>query len=214
VASVLLTALRGQARRPMSVLALSYLAGSVPFSNLVAHQRASVDLRDVGTGTVSGSGLLEVAGFGPLAVAGLAEVAKGAVGPLLAGRDRPALAALASAAAVCGHNWSIWLGGAGGRGISPAIGALLVCHRPGAVTLLAGLSFRAVRATGLGGFLADVAVVPVLARTGGRPGAIIGAAVVIPMLTKRLLGNRPPTTRDLATYGARLVFDRDEWTRP
>ncbi len=208
-----MTSLVGRARRPVAVVAISYLAGSIPFSNLAARRRASVDLRDVGIGTVSGSALYEVAGFGPLAVAGVADVAKGAVGPLLAGPDRPVLAALAGAVAVCGHDWSIWMGGAGGRGISPAIGALLVHHWPGAVVLLGGLSFRVVGATGLGGFLADLAVIPVLARTRGVSGALAGGAVVAPMLAKRLLGNRPPTTRDCSSYAARLVFDRDEWKR-
>lgn len=202
------------ARRPVTVVALSYLAGSIPFSNLMARRRAATDLRDVGTGTVSGSGLYEVAGFGALAVAGMADVAKGAVGPWLAGPDRPVLAALAAGASVGGHDWSIWLGGAGGRGISPAMGALLVRDWPGAVTLLAGLSFKAVHATGLGGFLADLAVVPVLARTRGSAGALMGAAVVTPMLVKRLVGNRPPARHDLATYSARLVLDRDAWRAP
>lgn len=196
--------------RPFAVVALSYLAGSIPFSNLTARQRADVDLRDVGTGTVSGSGLYEVAGFGALAMAGMADVAKGAVGPLLAGPDRPVLSAVAGAAGVCGHNWSVWLGGAGGRGISPAMGALLVRDRPGAVTLVTGLSFKAVDATGLGGFLADVALVPVLARTRGSAGALMGAGVVLPMLVKRLAGNRPPARRDVGAYATRLVFDRDE----
>ena len=209
-----LARLSARARRPTSVVVLAYLAGSVPFSNIVARRQVSVDLRDVGSGTVSGTSLMEVAGFGPLAVAGIADVAKGAVGPLLAGPDRPALAALGGAAGVCGHNWSIWLKGAGGRGISPAVGALIVRNWPGAAVLLGGLSFRAVRATGLGGLAADVAVVPVLARTRGRTGAMAGGAVVLPMLVKRLLGNRPPANRDLATYSARLVFDRDSWTRP
>lgn len=201
-------------RSPVVVVTAAYLAGSIPFSNLMARRRAHVDLRDVGTGTVSGSGLYEVAGFGPLAVAGVADVAKGSVGPLLAGPERPVLAAVASAAGVCGHNWSVWLGGAGGRGISPAVGALLVRNRPGAVTLLAGLSFKAVGATGLGCFLADLAVVPVLAGTGGAPAALMGVAVVVPMLTKRLLGNRAAVRRDPATFAARLVFDRDQWERP
>ena len=198
------------ARRPVPVVALAYLAGSIPFSNLMARRRASVDLRDVGIGTVSGSGLYQVAGFGALAVAGVADVAKGSVGPLLAGPDRPALAAVASAVGVSGHNWSIWLRGAGGRGISPAMGALVVRDWPGALVLLVGLAFKAVGATGLGGFLADLAVVPVLARTRGAASARLGAAVVAPMLAKRLVGNRPPTRRDLATYATRLVFDRDD----
>jgi acyl phosphate:glycerol-3-phosphate acyltransferase len=158
---------------------------------------------------VSGAGLYEVAGFGALAVAGVADVAKGAVGPLLAGPDRPALAALATAAGVVGHNWSIWLGGAGGRGISPAMGALLVRDWPGTATLMAGLSCKAVEATGLGGFLADLALVPVLARARGSAGALMGAAVTAPMLAKRLVGNRPPVRRDLMTYATRLVYDRD-----
>jgi acyl phosphate:glycerol-3-phosphate acyltransferase len=209
----LLTTLAERTRRPLAVLTVSYLAGSVPFSNLVARARASVDLRQVGTGTVSGSALYDAAGFGALAAGGVADVAKGAVGPWLAGPDRPVLAAAAGGVAVCGHDWSIWLGGAGGRGISPAIGALLVHQWPGAAVLLAGLSFRVVRATGLGGFLADVALVPVLARVRGREGALAGLGVVTPMLVKRMLGNRPPATRDLRTYLARLVFDRDEWGR-
>ncbi len=171
---------RSAVARPLAVVALSYLAGSIPFSNLMARQRADVDLREVGSGTVSGSGLYEVAGLGALAMAGMADVAKGAVGPVLAGPERPVLSAVASAAAVCGHNWSIWLGGAGGRGISPAMGALLVRDWPGAVTLMAGLSFKAVDATGLGGFVADVALVPVLARTRGAAGALVGAGVVAP----------------------------------
>lgn len=195
--------------RPLAVVAISYLAGSIPFSNLMARWRADVDLRDVGTGTVSGTSLYDVAGFGALALAGVADVAKGAVGPLLAGPDRPVLSAVAGGAGVCGHNWSVWLGGAGGRGISPAMGALLVRDPPGAVTLMTGLSFKAVHATGLGGFLADVALVPVLAMTRGPAGALMGAGVVLPMLVKRLVGNRPPVRRDVAAYASRLVFDRD-----
>src|SRR2546423_13758476 len=110
--------------RPSFVLAAAYLAGAIPFSNLIAKRRRGVDLRTIGTGTVSGTSLYEVAGFGALALAGVCDVAKGAVGPVLAGRDRPALQATACAAAVAGHNWSPFLGGAGGRGVSPAHPAL------------------------------------------------------------------------------------------
>src|SRR5919106_4525297 len=115
-------------RRPSAptVVGLGWLAGSIPFSNLAARVRAGVDLRDVGGGTVSGTALHSVAGFGPLAVAGVCDIAKGAVGPALAGRDRPMLGAAAAGAAVAGHNWSPWLGGAGGRRISVAMGSLLV----------------------------------------------------------------------------------------
>jgi acyl phosphate:glycerol-3-phosphate acyltransferase len=192
------------------VVALAGLAGSIPFSNLAARARAGVDLRDVGTGTVSGTALFDVAGFGPLAAAGVCDLAKGAIGPVLAGRDRPALAAVATGASVVGHNWSPWLRGAGGRGISPALGALVVRNWPGTVTLAIGLAAgRLAKATGLGSFVADVALVPVLHRTKGRAGAMIGAAVVGPLLAKRLMGNRRPDRPGLGVYVHRLVFDSD-----
>jgi glycerol-3-phosphate acyltransferase PlsY len=194
----------------MTVAGTAFVAGAVPFSNLAARRRAGVDLRDVGTGTVSGTSLYEVAGFGPLAVAGVCDVAKGAVGPLLAGRDRPVLAAVAGGLAVAGHNWSPFLSGAGGRGLSPAIGALLPRAWPGAVVVLGGMALgRMARKTGLGSFVAQCAVVPVLARTFGRDAALAGACVVAPMWAKRLAGNAPPLRRDLTTYLRRLVFDHD-----
>lgn len=111
--------------RPVLAVAAGFCAGSVPFSNFGARWFAGVDLRSVGTGTVSGTGLYDVAGKGPLVVVGLLELAKGALGPVLAGREHPWAAALAGGAAVTGHNWSPLLGGAGGRGISPAMGALV-----------------------------------------------------------------------------------------
>lgn len=199
------------AHHPVLVCAAAYGCGAVPFSNVAARLRADVDLRDVGDGTVSGSALYRVAGFGPLVVAGVADVAKGAVGPLLAGPRRPGLAALSTAVAVTAHNWSPLLRGAGGRGISVAIGALAVRAWPGSAVLLTGLAAGrlAMDQAGLGGFVADVALVPVLWRTRGRAGALIGLAVVVPMLVKRIVGNRPPRRPSRTAYLHRLVFDRD-----
>ena len=193
------------------VLATSYLVGAIPFSNLMARRRRGVDLRAVGSGTVSGTSLYEVAGFGALALAGVCDVAKGAVGPALAGRDRPALQATACAAAVAGHNWSPFLGGAGGRGISPAIGALAAAAPAGSVILLGGMTVgRLSGETAIGSLAADAVLVPVLARTDGRRGALAAAGVVATMIAKRLAGNAPVPSDDRAsTYLNRLVFDRD-----
>jgi glycerol-3-phosphate acyltransferase PlsY len=193
------------------VLTASYLAGAVPFSNLMAKRRRGVDLRTVGTGTVSGTSLYEVAGFGALALAGICDVAKGAVGPALAGRDRPGLQAAACTAAVAGHNWSPFLRGAGGRGISPAIGALAPVAPAGSAILLGGMTVgRLGGETALGSLAADAVLVPVLARTDGRRGALAATGVVATMLAKRLSGNAPvPPGNRARAYFNRLVFDRD-----
>lgn len=198
---------------PPGVVALAFLAGSVPFSQLGARRLRQVDLRDVGSGTVSGTALFEVAGFAPLAVFGVLEVAKGAVGPWLAG-DRPLLAAVAGGAAVVGHNWSPWLRGAGGRGLSPAIGALLPRHAAGSAVLLAGMALgRLMGETAVGSLAADALLVPVLGRTAGREGRAAALLVVVPMLAKRLVGNRRPGGGDDRVWLWRLLFDRDTRTK-
>jgi glycerol-3-phosphate acyltransferase PlsY len=196
--------------KPATVIAVSFAAGSIPSSQIAARLKAGVDLRDVGSGTVSGTSLFRVAGFVPLAVSGIADIAKATVGPVLAGRDRPVLAAVAGSAAIAGHNWSPWLHGAGGRGFAPSLGALGVNAPAGIPVMLGGLvAGKAARHTGLGGFVAQCLLVPVVARVHGRRAAVAGACVVAPMWAKRLLGNRAPKERSVRAYAYRLLFDRD-----
>ncbi len=200
---------------PILVLAISFLLGAIPFSNIAAHLTRGVDLRTVGNGTVSGTGLYSVAGTGPLVVAGLADVAKGMVGPILAGSGRPVLGALAGGLAVVGHDWSPFLRGAGGRGVSPAMGALLVLAWPGALMLLAGVALgRLFDEGGLGGFLAEASLVPVLGLLLGATAALAGLAVAVPMIVKRLAGNSRPDERSWRLYRDRLLFDCDDRSSP
>jgi acyl phosphate:glycerol-3-phosphate acyltransferase len=192
------------------VLFLSFVAGAVPFSGLAARLRAGVDLRRQGSGTVSGTALYEVAGFGPLAVAGTLDVAKGALGPLLAGRRRPGLAALSAGCAISGHNWSPFLKGAGGRGISPALGATLATAPEGTVLLGLGLGVgRLLRQTGLACLVAVALLIPVLSRRRGWVGAGLGLCIGLPIVVKRLMGNRPPPGDRRQVLVTRLLFDRD-----
>lgn len=199
--------------RAVVVVIGAYVVGSIPFSNLIARAARGTDLRSFGTRTASATSVYRLAGFGPMAVAGVLDIAKGAVGPALARPGtHPALAALAAGAAVCGHNWSIFMRGAGGRGISPALGATAVVAWPGTVVLALGLAAgRLARQTGFGCFVALLLLTPVLAVTRGADGALLGAVLVIPMLAKRAAGNarRPADGR---TVVSRLVFDRDAAT--
>jgi glycerol-3-phosphate acyltransferase PlsY len=195
-----------------AILVVSFAAGAIPFSYFAGRRARGVDLRRVGTGTVSGSALYRVAGFGPMAAAGVLDVAKGAAGPALAtAAGHPALAAVAGGVAVVGHNWSPFLRGAGGRGISPALGALLVVAWPGAVLLLTGMILgRAFGETALGALVAEVALTPVLAVTHGAVGALAGISIAIPMVVKRVLGNAPAQPPRRQTYRNRILYDRDE----
>ncbi len=207
----------GSARRRLpagAVVLASYALGAVPVMNVAARLLRGVDLRTVGTGTVSGTSLYKVAGFGPLAVAGCLELAKGAAGPLLAGRDRPYLAAVAAGASVTGHNWSPFLGLSGGRGLSLGLGALLPTAPEGTLVLGAGLGFgRLGGETGLGSLAAIVALPLLLGWTRGRKGVATAACLTAPMVAKRLLGDRPPEARRPSTYVNRFFFDSDTHRR-
>jgi glycerol-3-phosphate acyltransferase PlsY len=197
------------------VAAASYLIGAVPSAQLIARVAGGTDLRRHGTGTVSAGALLPVSGPAAVVAAGALDVAKGTVGPLLARPDqRPVLAAVAGAAAIAGHNWSIFVRGAGGRGFSPALGSLLVLAPEGTAVLLAGVAVgRAATGDSAIGALGAYAALPfVLYRTRGRSGALIAAALLAPMLAKRIAGNRP--AGEPRAYLWRLVFDRDQWRKP
>ena len=190
----------------------SYFLGAIPFSQIVSKRWAGTDLRTVGTGTVSGTGLYRVGGKSAVVVGGGLDVAKGALAAALAlVVGDHLLGVLVSAAVVSGHCWSVFLRGAGGRGISPAMGALAVLFWPGALLLLAGLAIgRLIRETGLVALLADLGLIAVLGATHGLLGAALALAVVVPMLLKRLLGNAlPEPGRGLRIYRDRLLYDAD-----
>ena len=203
----------GRQLPPAVVLGAAYLAGSVPFSHLVATRVRGVDLRTVGSGTVSGTGVFRSVGLAAGLTAGIADLLKGAVGPALAGPQRPKLAAAAGGLGVVGHNWSPFLRGAGGRGVSTAMGAMLPTAPVGSGLLLAGLALgRALGESAIGCFVADLALVPVIKRTAGQNAAVAAGAVVAPMLAKRVAGHGPARPPRLRTWTNRLLLDRDTRT--
>jgi acyl phosphate:glycerol-3-phosphate acyltransferase len=186
------------------------LVGSIPFAQAVARAAAGADLRRVGTGTVSATNVYRVAGVRAFALACALDVAKGAVAAALAGRRRPVGTALAAASVVAAHNWSVFLRGAGGRGVLPAMGVLSVAAPSGAALVATGIVAGHLSGDSAPGCLAAQALlVPVLARTHGRSGALLAAAVTVPMLVKRVMGNGAPPARSWRVYLNRMVYDRD-----
>lgn len=203
--------MRSRAGSALAISAAAYLIGAVPVAQIIARLRCGADLRQMGTGTVSAGALVSVSGSGTVVMAGALDVAKGMAGALVASRAvSPLLAAAAAGATIAGHNWSPFLGGAGGRGFSPAVGALAVLAPEGAAVLIAGVAAgRVVAGDSAIGALAAYTVLPiVLHRTRGRTGTLTAMAVLIPMLGKRLAGNR--RARGVDAYLWRLLYDRDQ----
>ena len=192
----------------------AYLIGAVPFANIVARMSAGQDLRFVGNGTVSATGVYRVAGPRAFAMSCALDVGKGALAVSLAAGCAPAFTATAAGLAVAGHNWSPFLRGAGGRGVLPGIGAMLVTAPSGSALLLSGLAAGwSANNTALGCVAAQSLLVPVLGLKKGRKGVILGAAVAGPMLVKRMLGNQRPAGSAWSDRGrgylTRVLYDHE-----
>lgn len=115
-------------------LITSYLIGSIPTAYLWGRLLKGIDIRSFGSGNVGATNAWRVLGKGPgLAVLSL-DIIKGLatvvfLGDLLAGRvslfTDETLRVLLGLGCVSGHNWTIFLGFKGGKGIATSLGILL-----------------------------------------------------------------------------------------
>ena len=108
---------------------LGYSLGSIPFGYLFGRLKG-VDVRQYGSGRTGGTNVYRAAGTWVALLTGLFDVLKGVAAVLLARQflGSEVAAALAGAFAVCGHNWSIFLGFRGGAGGGTGAGALLALN--------------------------------------------------------------------------------------
>ena len=119
-------------------------------------------------------------------------------------------------AAVVGHNWSLWLGFRGGRGISPFLGFLLVVFLMGVFVVLAALAIgRLVRRTPVVALLGLLSLPGVIIALGGSDAALRGSLGMLAIaIVKRLEANRRrlpryPVARQTVLW-RRFRLDRDE----
>ncbi len=110
------------------VIILSYLLGSISFSILVAKKIAKIDIRQHGSGNAGATNTLRVLGKGPGIAVLLLDAAKGAIAVGMAhwlsgGEDW--VVVFSGVAAIIGHNWPVFFGFRGGKGVATTIGTLI-----------------------------------------------------------------------------------------
>lgn len=110
------------------VIVSSYLIGSITTGVIVAHFK-KVDLRSQGSGNVGATNTFRVMGSFYAAVVLIGDILKGVVAVLLGklvgityGFD---FAVLTGILAIVGHNWPIFSGFKGGKGIATSLGVLI-----------------------------------------------------------------------------------------
>jgi len=194
----------------------AYLVGSIPTAYLAGRLLRGIDIREYGSGNVGGNNAGNLLGRPALILVGFVDIGKAVILTWLALVPMDLGYEAAIATGLCttiGHNWSIFLGFTGGRGLSTIVGTLVVVFPWGAVflmlTTLAGwpLKNTAGSTVGLLGlpFLSLALSMP-LAMTWGCVGMILITAL------KRLEANRTPLPEGSDRWGViwrRLWQDRD-----
>ncbi|MEA2652089.1 MAG: acyl phosphate:glycerol-3-phosphate acyltransferase [Chloroflexota bacterium] len=109
---------------------LGYLLGAIPFGLIIGRLTKGIDLREYGSHRTGATNALRTLGTPAAAAVFVLDLAKGVAAVLLArtlfGGDPMVewAAAAAGVAAIVGHNWSVFIGFTGGRGVATSAGAL------------------------------------------------------------------------------------------
>ncbi|MYH61441.1 MAG: glycerol-3-phosphate 1-O-acyltransferase PlsY, partial [Caldilineaceae bacterium SB0675_bin_29] len=112
----------------VAVCILAYLAGSLSWGYILVNLAMGEDVRDFGSGRTGMSNILRTAGGRAAALVFVLDAGKAVLIVLLARGVAGTVQVEVAAAllALCGHNWPVYLGFRGGRGIMPGFGALSV----------------------------------------------------------------------------------------
>ena len=120
-------------RKPMSVLyyilaiGAAYFIGAIPFGLLFGKAFAGIDVRSVGSGNIGATNVLRAGGKTAAILTLIADCLKGVV-PVLVVQylfQAEYLMCAAGAAAIIGHNFPIYLGFKGGKGVATSFGVVL-----------------------------------------------------------------------------------------
>jgi glycerol-3-phosphate acyltransferase PlsY len=162
---------------------IGYLLGSISFSYLAGKLLKDIDIRKHGSGNAGATNTLRVLGVGPGVTVLLLDALKGVVAVLLGrwlGDGSALLLVLCGVAAFAGHNWPIFFGFRGGKGIATTIGVMItLAFLPVLYAIIAAILVIAItRYVSLGSLLLT-ALLPILIWSMGRPTEIIVLSLVL-----------------------------------
>lgn len=191
--------------------ALGYLLGSIPMGLIVGRLARGIDIREFGSGKTGFTNVVRTVGarWGIVALAG--DLAKGAAPVVIALviSDEPYVAAVTGLGAAIGHDWPVFAGFHGGRGVAASYGVLLAMNPlaslamlPVAALLVGVTRIMSVMSVGMAPVAAVVFVV--LAAIDVHPWAyavyaVVGAALLIALhrenIERLIAGTEPKIGR-------------------
>lgn len=109
------------------LIPFAFILGSIPFGIIIA-KVMGIDLKKIGSGNIGATNVLRSLGKGPAALTLLGDILKGtaavAIGRYLSVGS--AYEGIIGLSAILGHNFSLFLGFKGGKGVATSIGVLLI----------------------------------------------------------------------------------------
>lgn len=189
----------------LAALVVGYLMGSIPVGVIVSRLTAKVDVRDYGSGMTGMTNVLRTAGRKAAVIVVAGDLLKGALAVIFAGLivgdsylqtgvfgfGAPLGRVLAALGAVIGHNWSVFLGFRGGRGVATYFGALaamvpLVAIFGLEILILSAFSTRFMSLGSIAGVVGSYAIIVPLTLLNGLDieyllFSIIGVVIIVAM---------------------------------
>ena len=110
---------------------IAYLIGSISFGVLAGYIIHNIDIRKYGSGGSGATNVLRTIGKPAAAIVLLLDISKAVIYLLLLNllpNNTPLISTLSALALLSGHIWPIYFKFHGGRGIAPALGALLIIN--------------------------------------------------------------------------------------
>jgi len=111
-------------------LVAGYLLGSIPFGLLISRLGGHGDIRKIGSGNIGATNVLRTGNKKLAAATLLLDALKGSAAVLVLAQFGPLPALAAGFGAVLGHNFPVWLGFKGGKGVATTLGVLIAASWP------------------------------------------------------------------------------------
>ena len=116
----------------ITIIVLSYLAGSIPTSIICSKLFRGIDIRDYGSGNAGGTNAMRVLGWKIGVLVMLIDVGKGVFATLVISQigtvpdhlTHNLIQIIAGMSAIFGHIWTVFAGFKGGKGVGTAAGML------------------------------------------------------------------------------------------
>ena len=108
-----------------------YLLGSIPFGYIVGKLFKKVDIRELGSGNIGATNVFRILGPSLASLVLIGDIGKGIFSIYLVqyfNIDNLLIITIAGLAVICGHNWSLFLGFKGGKGIATTFGVVFALN--------------------------------------------------------------------------------------